>query len=81
LPYWPATGISFSPPPKKPAALASAVLMCATALQNTSPQDGAIDASDSALAAVPVATGNTRTLVSNSSENRSCSRAVHSSAP
>ena len=77
----PATGTSLRPPPKNPAALASEVLMCAAALQKTSPQEGAIAARDSALAAVPVATGNTRTVVSNSSENRSCSRAVHSSAP
>ena len=44
-------------------------------------QDGPLAAKDRAFAAVPVATGNTRTLVSNSSENRSWSRAVHSSAP
>src|SRR6516164_7727255 len=45
------------------------------------PQDGPSAARAKALAAVPVATGKTRTEVSNRSEKHCCKVAVHSSPP
>ena len=61
LPCGPATGTSLVPPPKKPVALHSEVLTCASGCNTPRRTAWPSAASASALAAVPVATGKTRT--------------------
>src|ERR1035437_10570701 len=72
LPWSPAIGTSLVPPPKKPVALHSEVLMWASELQYTAPKGVQDAASATALAAVPVGTGKTRTGASNTSARRVC---------
>ena len=62
-------------------ALHSSIWMCASLLQKTKPPGRISEASASELEAVPVAVNQTSTGVSNSSENRSVTRAVIVCAP
>ena len=69
------------PPDRNSGAPASSQAMCATSWQSTMPAGFITEASDSELAAVPVATKKTETSCSNTSENQSTATRVWSSAP
>ena len=71
-----------APPPSIDVAAHSLLRMCADSWHSTDPHGGHNELSESALAAVPLVTGNTRAVgCSNTSRTTVSSRAVTSSPP